>query len=200
MDAAGYLSLARPSCNGGLRTLPPRPTLALHKTLPFFSFLYTYPTCHRPPAYLLPSTNLVLTHRIRGGAAILQPFPYRWDEHHHLVPGCRIDPTPNLGAFSPYDALIGAIPGPETAPDRCYPRAIVSRLVSLRHVTCCARGVTCLCQFIFGSHCSSSALTFTPALQRLSVQHIALLRYLLSPNVDGHNAIPRDHVREHVGR
>jgi len=27
---------------------------------------------------------------------ILQPFPYRWDEHHAPVPSCRIDPTPNL--------------------------------------------------------------------------------------------------------
>lgn len=32
--------------------LPPRPTLTLHKTRPPFSFLYTYPTCHRPSAYL----------------------------------------------------------------------------------------------------------------------------------------------------
>lgn len=31
---------------------PTRLTLTLHKTLPFFPFLYTFATCHRPPAYL----------------------------------------------------------------------------------------------------------------------------------------------------
>jgi hypothetical protein len=102
--------------------LPPRAALTLHKTLHFFLCLThprpvtVPPLISGPPRVTLD--NLVLTHRIRGTASILQPYLIAGTDHQRdPVPDCRIPQSPDT---PPDDALIGAT-SPVPSPERKHP-------------------------------------------------------------------------------